>query len=59
MDYETYIDIKQYYPDGDVYYTLKVTNVINEDYYYDGSAPTLDDAMSEIKQFLKRHQNAS
>jgi hypothetical protein len=57
MDYETRIEIKQYYPHGDVYYTLKVTDVINMDYYYDGSAPTLDDAMSSIKSFLKRHQN--
>ena len=56
MDYETYIDIKQYYPDGDVYYTLKVTNVINEDYYYDGSAKTLDDVMDCIKLHLKQHQ---
>jgi hypothetical protein len=57
MDYETCIEIKQYYPDGDVYYTLKVTDVINMDYYYDGSAPTLDDVMDCIKLHLKQHQN--
>ena len=57
MDYETRIEIKQYYPHGDVYYTLKVTDVINMDYYYDGSAPTLDDVMECIQLHLKQHQN--
>ena len=57
MDYETDISIHQYSSDGDFYYTLKVTDVMNMDYYYDGSAPTLDDAMSSIKSFLKQHQN--
>ena len=57
MDYETRIEIKQYYPHGDVYYTLKVTDVINMDYYYDGSASTLDDVMECIQLHLKQHQN--
>jgi hypothetical protein len=38
MDYETYIDIKQYSPNSTVYFTLRVTDVLNMDYYYDGSA---------------------
>ena len=57
MHYETDIIIHQYSSDGDFYYKLKVTDVMNMNYYYDGSAPTLDDAMSSIKSFLKRHQN--
>ena len=57
MDYETYIEIKQYSPDGTVYYTLKVTDVMNMDYYYEGNAKTLDDVMECIKLHLKQHQN--
>jgi len=57
MDYETYIDIKQYSPDGTVYYTLKVTDVMNMDYYYEGSALTLDNVMECIQLHLKQHQN--
>ena len=57
MDYETYIDIKQYSSDGTYHFTLKVTDVINQDYYYEGSAPTLEDVMGCIKIFLKNHQN--
>ena len=57
MDYETYIDIHQYSSDGDFYYKLKVTDVMNMDYYYTGNAPTLDDVMLYIKHHLKEHQN--
>ena len=57
MDYETYIDIKQYSPNSTVYFTLRVTDVMNMDYYYDGSAPTLDDVLNIIKIYLKNHQN--
>ena len=57
MDYETSIEIKQYSSDGTLHFTLKVTDVMNMDYYYDGSASTLDDVMSCIKIFLKNHQN--
>jgi hypothetical protein len=57
MDYETYIDIKQYSPDSEVRYTLRVIDVMNMDYYYDGSASTLDDVMECIKLHLKQHQN--
>lgn len=57
MDYETYINIQQYFSDGDFHFTLKVTDVMNMDYYYDGSAPTLEDVMNCIKIFLKNHQN--
>jgi hypothetical protein len=55
VDYETHITITQYYPTGTVYYKLKVTDVINMDYYYDGDAPTLDDVMNCIKEHLKNH----
>ena len=57
MDYETYIDIKQYSANGTYHFTLKVTDVINNDYYYDGSAPTLEGVMDCIKIFMKNHQN--
>jgi hypothetical protein len=57
MDYETYIDIKQYSSDREFYFTLKVTDVMNMDYYYDGSASTLDAVMDLIKLYLKNHQN--
>ena len=57
MDYETYIDIKQYSTDFYFSYTLKVVNVMNEDYYYSGTAKTLDDVMDCIKLHLKQHQN--
>lgn len=59
MDYEIDINIRQYSSDGDFYFTLKVTDVINMDYYYDGSAPTLEDVMNCIKIFLKNHQRIS
>ena len=57
MDHETDINIHQYSADGTFHFTLKVTDVMNMDYYYDGSAPTLDDVMNCIKIFLKNHQN--
>ena len=57
MDYETYIDIKQYSANGTYHFTLKVTDVINNDYYYDGSAPTLEGVVNCIKIFMKNHQN--
>jgi len=57
MDYETYIDIKQYSSYGGFYFTLKVTDVMNMDYYYDGSASTLEGVMDLIKLYLKNHQN--
>jgi len=57
MDYETYLNIHQYSPDDRVYYTLKVTDVMNMDYYYSGTAKTLDDVMDCIKLHLKQHQN--
>jgi phosphodiesterase/alkaline phosphatase D-like protein len=57
MDYETHIDIHQYFPDDRFYYKLKVTDVMNMDYYYEGSAKTLDDVMDCIKLHLKQHQN--
>jgi hypothetical protein len=56
MDYETYIDIKQYSANGTYYFTLKVTDVINNDYYYDGSAPTLEGVMNCIKIFMNNHK---
>jgi len=56
MYYETDIIIHQYSSDGDFYYKLKVTDVINMDYYYDGSASTLDDVMECIQLHLKQHQ---
>ncbi len=56
MDYETYIDIKQYSPDREVYYTLRVIDAMSMDYYYDGSGLTLDDVMNCIKLHLKQHQ---
>ena len=57
MDSEIVIAIHQYFSDGDFYYKLKVTDVMNMDYYYDGSANTLDDVMDCIKLHLKQHQN--
>jgi hypothetical protein len=57
MHYETDIIIHQYSSDGDFYYKLKVTDVMNMDYYYDGSASTLDDIMECIQLHLKQHQN--
>jgi coenzyme F420-reducing hydrogenase gamma subunit len=57
MDYEPDINIRQYSTDGNYNFTLKVTDVMNMDYYYDGSAPTLEDVMNYIKIFLKNHQN--
>ena len=57
MDYETYIDIHQYSCDDRFYYKLKVTDVMSMDYYYEGSANTLDDVMECIKLHLKQHQN--
>ena len=57
MDYETYIDIKQYSVDEYFSYKLRVTDVINMDYYYEGNAKTLDDVMDRIKEHLKNHQN--
>lgn len=57
MDYETYIDIKQYSPDSQFHYTLRVIDVMNMDYYYDGCSSTLDDVMNCIKLHLKQHQN--
>jgi hypothetical protein len=57
MDYETYLNIHQYSPDDRVYYTLKVTDVMNMDYYYEGNALTLDDVMECVKLHLKQHQN--
>ena len=57
MDYETYIDIKQYSVDEYFSYKLRVTDVINMDYYYEGNAKTLDDGMDRIKEHLKNHQN--
>jgi hypothetical protein len=57
MDYETYIDIKQYSSNSDFYFTLKVTDVMNMDYYYDGSAPNLECVMDLIQLYLKNHQN--
>jgi hypothetical protein len=57
MDYETYIDIKQYSTDCYFSYTLKVIDVMNMDYYYSGTAKTLDDVMDCIKLHLKQHQN--
>jgi hypothetical protein len=56
MDYETDISIHQYYSDGHFYYNLKVTDVMNMDYLYMGSAPTLDNVMECIKLHLKHHQ---
>ena len=55
--YETNLNIRQYSADGTFHFTLKVTDVMNQDYYYDGSAPTLDGVMNCIKIFLKNHQN--
>jgi coenzyme F420-reducing hydrogenase gamma subunit len=57
MDYGTDINIRQYSTDGNYHFTLKVTDVMNMDYYYDGSAPTLEDVMNCINVFLKNHQN--
>ena len=57
MDYETDISIHQYSSDGDFYYNLKITDVMNMDYYYGGSAPTLDNVMECIQLHIKQHQN--
>jgi hypothetical protein len=57
MDYETDISIHQYSSDGNFYYNLKVTDVMNMDYYYYGNVPTLDDVMDCIKLHLEGHQN--
>jgi hypothetical protein len=57
MDYETDIIIHQYSSDGDFYYNLKVTDVMNMDCYYTGNAPTLDGVMECVKLHLKQHQN--
>jgi hypothetical protein len=57
MDYETHIDIHQYFPSDRFYYKLKVTDVMNMDYYYEGSALTLDNVMECIQLHLKQHQN--
>ena len=57
MDYETYLNIRQYSADGTFHFNLRVTDVMNMDYYYDGSAPTLEDVMDCVKIFLKNHQN--
>jgi hypothetical protein len=40
---------------GTFHFTLKVTDVMNQDYYYASSAPTLDGVMNCIKIFLKNH----
>jgi len=55
MNYETDIIIHQYSSDGDFYYKLKVTDVMNMDYYYEGSALTLDNVMECIQLHLKQH----
>ena len=55
MDYETYISIQQYSSDSDYFYNLKVTNAMNEDYYYTGTVSTLGDVMLCIKHHLKEH----
>jgi hypothetical protein len=55
VDYETYIDIKQYSVDEYFSYKLRVTDVINMDYYYEGNASTLDGVMNCIKEHLKNH----
>ena len=55
MDYETYINIEQYSTNGDVSYTLRVTDIMNMDYYYYGSATTLDAVMDCIKLHLQNH----
>jgi len=57
MDHETYIDIKRYSIDCNFSYNLRVTDAMNMDYYYSGTAKTLDDAMDCIKLHLKQHQN--
>jgi len=57
MDYEIHINIHQYSSDGTFHFNLEVTDVMNMDYYYDGSAPTLEGVMDCIKIFLKNHQN--
>lgn len=56
MDYETHIDIyKECSVDESFSYKLRVTDVINMDYYYSGDAKTLDDVMNCIKEHLKKH----
>jgi hypothetical protein len=57
MDYETDIAIHQYSSDGNFYYNLKVTDVMNMDYLYMGNAPTLEGVMDCIKLHLEGHQN--
>ena len=57
MDYETYLIVKQYHPNREVYYTLRVTDSENIEYFYDGQCSTLDDVMNSIKPHLKQHQN--
>ena len=57
MNYETDISIQQYSSDGNFYYRLKVTDVMNNDYYYYGNAPTLDEVMKCIKLYFKQYQN--
>jgi hypothetical protein len=59
MDYETDIAIHQYSSDGDFYYNLKVTDVMNMDYQYMDNATTLEGVMDLIKLHLKQYQNAN
>ncbi len=49
MDYETYINIKQYSTDGYFSYTLRVIDVMNMDYYYSGSAKTLNEISYDVE----------
>ena len=56
MGYETNINIQQYYVGGFYHFQLKVTDTFNNDFYYDGSAPTLEVAINTIQTFLKNHQ---
>lgn len=57
MDFETYLNITQYSTECGFSYNLRVTDVMSMDYYYDGSAPTLDDVMACVKLHLKNHQD--
>ena len=57
MNYETDISIQQYSSDGNFYYRVKVTDVMNMDHYCYGNSPTLDDVMAGIKLYLKQYQN--
>jgi hypothetical protein len=52
---ETYINLEQYRPGGMVYYDVKVTNVINGDFYYSGDCLNLEGAMECIKSHLEYH----